>query len=181
MAAGICAYSIEFLSDTSLSWREALSGLLELCWSLWLQADEQARVRAKEEESLYRYKARTHQISMTEDAAEDEQLSALFPSYDREFFTEIDALDEQASDSTLGEHCDIANHQQQIASPISPPHEIIISFSMEEMATICNIHLLMYSKSYKFASQRVPPDFPIQDIYNIASNIYGTASSIPGL
>ena len=185
MAAGICAYSVDFLSDTSLSWRDAVSSFLELCWSLWLQADEQARLRVKEEESLYRYKEKTHHISVTEDAAEDEQLNTLFPSYDREFLTELEVLDEQdeqESEPSLGEDYDGANQQQPIASLTTTPHETIV-FSTEEMDEICSVHLLLYSKSYitQLASLKESSTFPIQDAYHLAGSLYRIASSLPGL
>lgn len=159
-----------------------MSNFLELCWSLWLQADEQARLRVTEEESLYRYKERTHHISVAEDVAEEEQLSALFPSYDREFLTELEVLDELESESSLGKGCDDANQQQPATSLATSPREAIV-FSSEEMDKICSVHLLLYSKSYitQLASQKALSTFPVQDAYHLAGNLYKFASSLPGL
>ena len=56
--------------------------VLEQCWSRWSQAAEESRQREREEQSLYKYRQKTHVIEEEEGEVTEEELNRVFPVYE---------------------------------------------------------------------------------------------------
>ena len=163
--------SLNYVKTTaamSVAWKETISNLLEHCWSLWLQADNEARIKAREEENLYRYKVTSHQITESE---EEEELANLFPSYEDEFPSE----EEQAGNDVC---MDLGRETQETTLSEKPSCQ----FSSEDMHKICCLHLLSCSRSYKSGTiSMLDVKGPIHQAYQIAGRLSSISDNIQGL
>ena len=168
MALGTCQASVETLSEFPPSWRDAVWSLLDLCWSLWLQSEEEERRKAHEKESLYRFQSKTHMIAESEDTIEQLQLRAFFPSFESEF---LDSNEMSADRDDDPEDCE--QHLPAIHSQLQ--------FSPKEMEQISSLHRWACDKWYRTAE--VTPEatpLPLREAYYLAGDIYRMAGSLPG-
>ena len=169
MVTGTCQASMETISDLPPSWRDAVWSLLDLCWSLWLQFEEEERRKAEEKESLYRYQSKMHMITESEDTVEELQLQALFPSFESDFHScnEISADDEDRPQ----------DYEEKQLSAI----HLQLQFSPKEMERICSLHRWVCDKWYRAGD--IPLEaapIPLQEAYYLAGDVYRMARSLPG-
>ncbi len=171
LAVEVCLQHVRSSKDVSVLWHKAISTLLSTCWSLWVVADQRARQKAEEEEELYRYRARTHQITGEEDEVEREQLESLFPSFDEEFATELDGyeLESQTDDSP----------QESERTDLQDAQVIGITFTAEEMELISSLHLSMYSRHRRHLTH-VTSTSPRTRAYHLGSHIARLLEGLPG-
>lgn len=156
-----CKTSLKTLPELSPSWRDIVWCLLELCGSLWLQCEEKERERAREEESLYRFKTKTHQIAESEDTIEEVQLRTLFPSFEKDF-------------------ADTVENEELSSIYVDNPQQCYVQFTPQEMEQICSLHMWACGKWYgaSYDSPEVKP--PLQEAYYLARDVSRMAGSLPG-
>ena len=107
--------------------------LLDYCWSLWLAAEADQRARNLEEESLYKYRSKTHVIQESEDEVSERQLREMFPSYK-------ELMDEEMSVEEMSESED----EMETEGNAGGDSDSAISFNSEELYFIANLHLKLY-------------------------------------
>lgn len=170
MCISACKVSLKTLPELSPSWRDIVWCLLELCESLWLQCEEKERERAREEESLYRFKTKTHKIAESEDTIEEVQLRTLFPSFEKDF---ADTEENEELSSIY------VNNPQQPPSSVDP-QQYYVQFTPQEMEQICSLHMWTCGKWYgaSYDSPEVKP--PLQEAYYLARDVSRMAGSLPG-
>lgn len=164
-----CKASLETLPELSLSWRDIVWCLLDLCGSLWLQCEEKERERAREEESLYRLRTKTHQIAESEGTIEEVQLRTLFPSFEKDFTNSEESEDLSSIP---------VNDPQQPPSAVDAQQ--YVQFTPQEMEQICSLHMWACGKWYgaSYDTHEVKP--PLEEAYYLARDISRMAGSLPG-
>ena len=155
-------------------WLTKCSSLLELCWSQWAKAEEAARAKAIEEESLYRYKTKTHIITGDE-ATEEGVVRELFPIYDSVF---EDGLKEEGGD---GEEFGEGSGMEDGAADgtVQGSEEgsgVICRFSNEQVEEIASLHLLLFSKGH-YRSSGTSAD---ECGYSLAATLTDVIGPVPG-
>lgn len=143
------------------------SNLLKYCWSMWRVKDNERRKEAAEEDSIYLFKSKTHQISNSDEAQEQEALNNMFPSYnvvggegDTEF--SVDATGQ------------LVDHESQTLTHFSE------HFSPEELYKVCSLHLAIFGhESREKVSQGLHQ--PPLDTYHIASYLVNCLKNLPGI
>ena len=81
--------------------------IFELCYQAWEIADQKQKEREKEENSLYRYKART--VDISDENSEDNietALSEAFPNYEKDFEQTENIHEEPTNENTTRESDD---------------------------------------------------------------------------
>ena len=68
---------------------EVLSQLFQLYVTSWHKAEEERRQKEQEEESLYRYKARSHGDDLTEEQKDKIEKKKAFPSFEQVYITSL--------------------------------------------------------------------------------------------
>lgn len=141
--------------------------LLELCWTSWSKAEEEAKLKELEEQNLYRYRQKSHVIDDgDDDAALEEQLKGVFPDY---------------SGYMEEESCDIEG--EGVCSEPSPSTESsAIGFSSEELQSIAGLHLMLYHSQEAATSLGGPSrvQTAARMSYDLAGHLAGSLGSIPG-
>ena len=173
IAVAACLKYVRVAVEVSLSWRETISDLLTLCWSLWAEADRQARKKAEEEECLYRYRTKTHQITESEEKIERGQLEFLFPSYDEEFSAKN--ADGDVEMRTEGGTKAVMDESDQHSTELN-----YSQFSREEMEMMCALHLTVHSKSRTHFTYS-PSTNTISSSYDVASQLSQLLQCLPGV
>ena len=126
-------------SHTPARWFQLCCSLLELCYSQWTKLEEMAREKAIEEESLYRYRTKTHNIP--EEKEEDERaMEELFPVYDSEFEEEPGV---EISEDILDN--DATEEVKEDAEGISS--SVLHQFSEKELEEIASLHIFLFART----------------------------------
>ena len=129
-------YPHVFLSPFCLS---LVKKVLAMCHTLWTIADEREREKAAEQESLYRFKPRTFEISeREEDTIVDRQLQEMFPSFEEQF---QDEEDDRKSDDSYEDRPDSST---QSTPPSSSFSSSFSPFTDDEMHLILSLHLTTF-------------------------------------
>ena len=81
-------------------WSEHASSLFREVVAVWQLMDERAREREREEEALFRYKEKVHEIREEEEEKEDVQ-KKLFPSFESDF-EPANPVDEEEMEVEVG-------------------------------------------------------------------------------
>ena len=171
-----CKASLETLPELSPSWRDIVWCLLDLCGSLWLQCEEKERERAREEESLYRFRTKTHQIAESEDTIEEVQLRTLFPSFEKHFAnTEEDFTNTEENEELSSSY---VNDPQQSPSAVDPQQ--YVQFTSQEMDQICSLHMGACGKWYGASCDTPEVKPPPEEAYYLARDVSRMAGSLPG-
>lgn len=152
----------------SKRWLAQCSSLLELCWSLWAKAEEAARAKTLEEESLYRYRTKTHHIADEEAAEEEVVVRKLFPVYDNEFEEGLDA--EGNGDPKAREGMEGGKEAGDGEAGV------LCQFSDEEMEDIAKLHLLVFTKDCCHLTKISAQDCG----YSLAAALSNLIGPIPG-
>lgn len=116
---------------------ETISQLLNVCYCIWEFGDQQEREKKQEEESLYRYKPQT--INITVDEEEDKHLLRLFPNFDN-FFKEN--TDDETSQDPLPDSL-----PDPLPDVVDMDSSSQIQFSEHEMAMIRELHFRLFNSS----------------------------------
>ena len=126
-----------FLSPFCLS---LVKKVLAMCHTLWTIADEREREKAVEQESLYRFKPRTFEISeREEDMIAEKQLQEMFPSFEEQF---QDEEDDRKSDDSYEDGLD---NSTQSTPPSSSFSSSFSQFTDDEMHLILSLHLTTFT------------------------------------
>ena len=155
-------------------WLTKCASLLELCWSQWVKALEAAQAKAIEEESLYRYRTKTHIITDGE-ATDEGVLRELFPIYDSVF---EDGLKEEGGDSEeFEEGSGIENGVVDgRVQGVEEESGVICGFSNEQLEEIASLHLLLFSKG-QYRSFVISAD---ECGYSLAATLTDVIGPVPG-
>ena len=128
-------YPHMFLSPFCLS---LVKKVLAMCHTLWTIADEREREKAAEQESLYRFKPRTFEISeREEDTIVEKQLQEMFPSFEEQF---QDEEDDHKSDDSYEDRPDSSTQ-----STLSSFSSSFSQFTDDEMHLILSLHLTTFT------------------------------------
>ena len=142
-----------FLSPFCLS---LVKKVLAMCHMLWTIADERERKKAVEQESLYRFKPRTFEISeREEDTIVERQLQEMFPSFEEQF---QDEEDDQKSDDSYEDRPD--SSIQSTSPPSSSFSSSISQFTDDEMHLILSLHLTTFTPT-------LTPSFPPSSTHRV--------------
>ena len=164
-----------FLSNCSSPRSSLLSLMNELvhhCWQLWTRAEERAKRKSQEEDSLYRYKSKTHLITISETSEEEAQLEVMFPSYDQQFNEDDEIEEDNREEKVMEGICETDGEDQTIV------------FTVSEMEQIVNSHFLLFNKVAAETSFSMPcsPTLLVKSSYSLASRLVALAgSTLPGL
>ena len=146
------------------------SSLIKSCWTLWNVADQAMRTASAEENSLYRYKTRTHVIN-AEDSEDVEEgvVRQCFPLYDSEFEEQtMEAEDE-------GKMCEDMNGR---GDEDMKGEGDVCQFTSEEMEEVCSLHRLLLATTTSANSPQHPL---IIEKYAVAASLAGFVTHIPGI
>lgn len=164
-----CAYLTSHVSGcVSERWLAQCSSLLEMCWSLWAKAEEAARAKTMEEESLYRYRTKTHHIADEEAAEEEGAVRELFPVYDSDFEEGLEA----EGGGEPGETVEVEGRKEVRDGRA----EVLCQFSEEEMEEIAKLHMLVFTKEHSNSTKNLAQDCS----YSLAAALANLIGPIPG-
>lgn len=120
------------LSPSCLS---VVNRLLGVCHMLWGLADQRERERAAEEESLYRYRPRTFEVSeREEELVMERQLKELFPSFENDFQGEGENHENDHDEQG------VTDDSSKVTSACS-----LSQFTDDEMQLILSLHLTTFA------------------------------------
>lgn len=146
-------------------WLSLCSSLLEQCWSLWDAADQTMRAKAVEEESLYCYKTKTHNIGGNEEGEEEESVRQVFPLYDCVFEEGGEGnkqIEGETEDGERGKKEEEGNTSG------------VCQFTCEEMEEVSCLHQLLFSQTTHFNSTLLTSK------YSLAASLADIVCHIPG-
>ena len=148
-------------------WFSLCSSLLEQCCLVWSSAEQAARARAAEEDSLYRYRTKTHVITGDEEGEGEGVVRQMFPVYDCEF--------EEGVEEEGGEGEEEGEMEGDVESDIGPVHQ----FSSREMEEVSSLHLLLFATS---RSPTRPDSCSVagSSRYSLAATLATIAGPTPG-
>ena len=149
-------------------WLAQCSSLLEVCWSLWVKAEAAARAKTMEEESLYRYRTKTHHIADDEVAEEEGVVRELFPVYDNEFEEGLEAEGSGEPGGTVG----VEGRKEVEDDGVG----VLCQFSDEEMEGIAKLHMLVFTKDHSTLTKNLAQDCG----YSLAAALASLIGPIPG-
>lgn len=147
--------------------------MLELCWTLWSTAEEHLRAKELEEQSLYRFKSKTHIIQDSEEEVCARQLKDMFPSYE-EFVEEED----ESSESVENMDEDDGGGREEGSETYVVGAGALVKFSAEDLQRVANLHLLMYREKVELSSSRAPNSKTM--LYELSNYLTTSLGSIPG-
>ena len=159
----------ELLPVVRTSQLPATSIVFEVCWTQWSRAEEEARQKEMEDQSLYRYKAKTHVIDDDDNSVERE-LQRLFPEF-HEF------LEEGGEGQGTGEDHESMEEEKRSNPESSGVANTAIKFSPEEIQAVVNLHLLLYGDGAFFKPTTTRS---AKESYNLAVYLARPLDSIPG-
>jgi midasin len=156
-------------SCTTLSrrWYSLCSTLLKYCWLLWNRAEQANRAKMEEESSLYRYRTKTHDISLLgEGEVDDEVVRQIFPIYDEQF-EELSGKEDSSKDDTQME----ADEGVQEVS----------QFTHSEMREVFDLHQQLFTPQSR--SQHHPYQLfdTMRARYSFAAALAHNFDHLPGL
>ena len=144
--------------------------VLEQCWSLWSRAEEHLRVREREEQSLYKFRSKTHVVQDTECEENERQLRNLFPSYEESMEEEMGGRGEEM----VG---DEEEKEDGAENGVVGRKEEVASFCVEDLQHIANLHLLLYGENVE---KSVCPHDSRKMAYRLGSGLTNSLGTIPG-
>lgn len=115
-----------------------VDNVLEVCWARWSVAVEESRRREIDQQSLYKYRQKTHVIEEGEGKVMEAELKGMFPVYE---FMEEEGLEEKPCDAGSGS-CGV----EEDGKPVDRAEVAAIAFSPEELQTISSLHLSLYHR-----------------------------------
>jgi hypothetical protein len=142
--------------------------VLEQCWSRWSLAAEESRQREREEQSLYKYRQKTHVIEEEEGEVSEAEVERFFPTY--EFMEEGEDGEEKSCDQTTGS-CD--------AEEVGKVREPVTEFSSDELQSIASLHLSLYNPGTSISAGRASALSAAMS-YDLAGSIAKSIDVIPG-
>ena len=148
-------------------WFSLCSSLLEQCWAVWSSAEQAARARAAEEDSLYRYRTKTHLITGDEEGEGEGVVRQMFPVYDCEF--------EERVEEEGGEGEEEGEMEGDVEGDIGP----VCQFSSREMEEVSSLHLLLFATT---RSHTCPDSCSVagSSRYSLAATLATIAGPTPG-
>ena len=157
---------VRFVSWLRHSLLPVVERVLELCWTLWSVAEEHLRQKEIEEQSLYKFRTKTHVIQDSEEEVCERQLRDMFPSYEGSMEDELSGgaenMEEDKGRTEDGLDTDITG------APLK--------FSEDEVRHVAHLHLLMYGEvdpsSRPLDSEKIS--------YELSSCLTNSLGSIPG-
>ena len=149
-----------------------LEELLDHWWSLWSASEAESRAKELEDQSLYRYRSKTHIIQESEEEVSESQLQEMFPVY-KEWTEEEDEMsvdkEEKEGDGQGEEEGDIEGSSE--ATRVG-----CLKFSSEELQLVVNIHLKLHAINSEDLLIKNSKDIS----YEMGSNLTRLMERIPG-
>jgi len=141
--------------------------MLSHWWGVWSVARAESRAREMEEQSLYKYRSKTHVIQESEEEVSESQLREMFPVYEE--WTEEEEMDVEE---------DGGGREEEGEAEGSPEatHGGCEMFTSEEWQFVVDLHLKLHNGD---AAQLQLKNF--RDIaYEIGSSLTRLLERIPG-
>lgn len=160
----------QFMSSLRCSELPVVESVLELCWILWSGAEEHLRTKELEEQSLYKFRSKTHLIQESEGEVSERQLKEMFPSYE-------EPLEEEMSGSMDTMEEDERGREGELETDVVRD-SAIVKFSVEDLQHVASLHLLLYGEKVDW-SVRTPDVRQLS--YEISSYLTNSLQNIPGI
>lgn len=144
--------------------------VLEQCWTRWARAAEVSRQREKDEQSLYKYRQKTHVIEEEEGEVLEEELKRVFPVY--EF---MEGEGERSCDLARGSEGEGKGHDEPKTDNSAP-----LEFSLEELQSIASLHMSLHHRggSVSTGSRSIKS---AKLSYDLAGSMARSLDAIPGM
>lgn len=162
-----CSSSLGGLRESQIP---IVDKVLEHCWLRWSRAAEESRQREREEQSLYRYRQKTHVIEEEEQEVSEEELKRVFPVYD---FME----EEEGSHDMGAGSCDLTSGS---CDTEGNGHEPVVGFTSEETQAIASLHMSLYNREWGISDESVIAQ-SAKSSYDLAGSLANLIDTIPGM
>ena len=170
IAVDVSHYCISSYKKIPLSWKAAVTSLLETVWAYWQCIDRHDKAREKEKEELYVYKTRHTSVKDEEDS-----LDSLFPSYSNSAEPDVDGHQFEREKSDIADDsCDMEKQKEK--------QLMLMHFTCAEMMKICGLYMHLYSHD---CPKRILPCsqaicVPFSTLYELTASLMRKGSPVPG-
>ncbi len=146
--------------------------LLDHWWRLWSASEAELRAKEKEEQSLYKYRSKTHVIQESEDDISESQLREMFPVFeDWEDEDGVMAMEEDGGVDEVEEEDGSGGKGKMAEEDINA-----VTLTSDELQSVANLHQMLYNEDTLPAVVKSSQDMS----YQLGNTLTKMMECIPG-
>ncbi len=146
--------------------------LLDHWWRLWSASEAELRAKEQEEQSLYKYRSKTHVIQESEDDISESQLREMFPVFeDWEDEDGVMAMEEDGRVDEVEEEDGSGGKGKMAEEDINA-----VTLTSDELQSVANLHQMLYNEDTIPAVVKSSQDMS----YQLGSTLTKMMECIPG-
>ena len=146
--------------------------LLDHWWRLWSASEAELRAKEQEEQSLYKYRSKTHVIQESEDDISESQLREMFPVFeDWEDEDGVMAMEEDGGVDEVEEEDGSGGKGKMAEEDINA-----VTLTSDELQSVANLHQMLYNEDTLPAVVKSSQDMS----YQLGNTLTKMMECIPG-